>query len=177
MNARAFRLDTRTVALVALAVVVIPFALYAGAAFFIPLLVSLFLSYALSPVVDRMERVRVPRALGAALTMLLVITLASAGVQGALNGAADVLEELPQAVQRLRVAVTSWSRDGQGPLKQVRKTADELQKLAGATAAECEGRAFRAAAAPSRCRSPRRWSSPAPPGWRSSSASSCLSCS
>lgn len=130
--------DTRTVALVALAVVLIPFALYAGAAFFIPLLVSLFLSYALSPVVDRMERVRVPRALGAALTMLLVITLASAGVQGALNEAAVVFEELPQAVQRLRVAVTSWSRDGQGPLKQVRKTADELQKLAGATAAEAK---------------------------------------
>jgi predicted PurR-regulated permease PerM len=29
--------------------------------------------------------------------------------------------------------VTKWQRDGQGPLKQVRKTADELQKLAGAT--------------------------------------------
>jgi predicted PurR-regulated permease PerM len=124
--------DARTVALVLLAVGVIPFALYAGAAFFIPLLVSLFLSYALSPVVDRMERWRVPRAVGAAVTMLLVIALASAGVQGALSGATDMLEELPQAVQNLRVSVTSWVRDGRGPLKQVRKTADELQKLAGA---------------------------------------------
>ena len=54
-------------------------------------------------------------------------------MQQALNGATDVLEELPQAVQRVRYAVTSWERDGKGPLKQVQKTADELQKLAGAS--------------------------------------------
>jgi len=124
---------TRTVALVALALIILPFALYAGAAFFIPLFVSLFMSYALSPVVDWTERWRVPRGIGAAMTMLLVIAVASLGVQQVLNGATDVLEELPQAVQKLRNAVTSWERDGQGALKQVRKTADELQKLAGAT--------------------------------------------
>jgi predicted PurR-regulated permease PerM len=131
-------LDARTAALLVLAVVVVPFALYAGAAFFIPLLVSLFLSYALSPLVDRMESLHLPRAVGAAITMLLVIALAGAGVQGALNGATDVLEELPQAVQNLRFEVTSWVRDGQGPLKQVRKTADELQKLAGATTTDAK---------------------------------------
>jgi hypothetical protein len=53
-----------------------------------------------------------------------------------LNGTTEVLEELPQAVQKLRYAVTSWDRDGKGgALKQVQKTADELQKLAGASAA------------------------------------------
>jgi predicted PurR-regulated permease PerM len=44
-----------------------------------------------------------------------------------------VLEELPQAVQKLRYEITSWERDGKGALKQVQKTADELQKLAGAS--------------------------------------------
>lgn len=131
-------MDARTAALLVLAVVVVPFALYAGAAFFIPLLVSVFLSYALSPLVDRMERWHLPRAVGAAITMVLVIALAGAGVQGTLNGATDVLEELPQAVQNLRYEVTSWVRDGQGPLKQVRKTADELQKLAGATSTDAK---------------------------------------
>ena len=126
-------LETRTVALVVVALIVAPFALYAGAAFFIPLLVSLFTSFALSPVVDWMERCRVPRGLGAAAAMLLVVAAIGAGIQQTLNGATDVLEELPQAVQQLRVAVTTWQRDGHGTLKQVRKTADELQKLAGAT--------------------------------------------
>ena len=126
--------ETRTVALVAAALVVLPFALHVGAAFFIPLFVSVFTSFALSPVVDWMERCRVPRSAGAAITMLLVIACACVGIQQALNGATEVLEELPQAVQQLRVAVTRWQRDGQGALQQVRKTADELQKLAGATA-------------------------------------------
>src|SRR6185369_2749900 len=52
-----------------------------------------------------------------------------------IDAAAEVLDELPTAVQQLRYAVTSWERDGKGALKQVTKTADELQKLAGATAA------------------------------------------
>ena len=129
----SFPIETRTAAIVALALIVLPFALYAGAAFFIPLFVSLFMSFALSPVVDWMERIRVPRGIGAAITMLLVIAVTGAGIQQVLNGASDVLEELPQAVQKLRLAVHSWERDGQGALKQVRKAADELQKLASAT--------------------------------------------
>ena len=118
------------------ALIVVPFVLYAGAAFFIPLFVSLFMSYALSPVVDWMERCRLPRSAGAAMTMALVTALVVLGVQLALSGTAEVLEELPQAVQMLRYVVTSWQRDGKGgALKQVQKTADELQKLAGASTA------------------------------------------
>jgi predicted PurR-regulated permease PerM len=124
-------IEKRTIAIIAGVLVVLPFVLYAGAEFFVPLFVSLFMSYALSPVVDWMERCRVPRAAGAAVTMLLVTALAGLGVQKALNGTTEVLEELPQAVQKLRYEITSWERDGKGALKQVQKTADELQKLAG----------------------------------------------
>jgi predicted PurR-regulated permease PerM len=129
-------LEKRTIAMVAAALIVLPFVLYAGAAFFIPLFVSLFMSYALSPVVDGMERCRLPRAISAALTMLAVTLLVVLGVQQALSGTTDVLAELPQAVQKLRYEVTAWQRDGKGgALKQVQKTADELQKLAGASTA------------------------------------------
>jgi hypothetical protein len=65
---------------------------------------------------------------------VLVIMAASVVVQQTINSATEVLDELPQAVQKLRYAITSWEREGRGPLKQVSKTADELQKLAGATA-------------------------------------------
>jgi len=128
-------IDIRTAALVALALVVVLIAMHLGEAFFIPLLVSVFLSYALSPVVSRMERWRVPRWLGAATAMLLLVAVLGIAVERTISGATDVLEELPRAVQRLRVLVTSWDYHGHGPLKQVRKTADELQKLAGAASA------------------------------------------
>ncbi len=137
-----------TVAMIAVALVILPFVLYAGAAFFIPLFVSLFMSYALSPVVDWMERCRVPRAVGAAVTMLLVTVLVGLGVQQALSGTTEVLEELPQAVQKLRYEITSWERDGKGALKQVQKTADELQKLAGASTAPSAAPAPASAAPP-----------------------------
>jgi predicted PurR-regulated permease PerM len=127
-------IEKRTIAMVGAALIVLPFVLYAGAAFFIPLFVSLFMSYALSPVVDWMERCHLPRAISAAMTMGLVTVLVVLGVQQALSGTTDVLEELPQAVQKLRYEVTAWQRDGKGgALKQVQKTADELQKLAGAS--------------------------------------------
>ena len=145
--------EARTVALFAAGLIAVPFALYAGAAFFIPLFLSVFTSFALSPVVDWMERCRVPRAAGAAMVMLLVIAGASAGIQQALSGAAEVLDELPQAVQRLRVVVSTWQRDGTSPLSQVRKTADELQKLAGATTtARAESDTVRAAGGSPRAR-------------------------
>lgn len=135
-NERAARpAEPRTVPVTVLALMILPFALYAGAAFFIPLVLSLFMSYALSPAVNWMERWRVPRGVGAAIIMSLVIAAASLGVQQVLNGLTEVLEELPQAVQKLRYEVTSWERNGQGALNQVRKTADELQKLAGAATA------------------------------------------
>jgi predicted PurR-regulated permease PerM len=142
--------DARTASLVTLAFVVVVFALHLGAAFFIPLLLSVYASYALSPVVSRLERWHVPRALGAAITMVLVVAVLGLGVERTVSGATDVLEELPRAVQQLRYTVTSWEREGRGPLKQVRKTADELQKLAGAaTAADGPPPAAAAAAAAS----------------------------
>src|SRR5262245_27312941 len=103
-------IEKRTVAMISAALIVLPFVLYAGGAFFIPLFVSLFMSYALSPVVDWMERCRLPRALSAAMTMVLVALLVVVGVQQALSGTADVLDELPQAVQKLRYEVTAWQR-------------------------------------------------------------------
>ena len=107
-------IEKRTVAMIVGALIVVPFMLYAGAAFFIPLSSAFFMSYALSPVVDWMERCHLPRAASAAMTMVLVTALLVLGVQQALSGTADVLEELPQAVQKLRYEVTSWQRDGKG---------------------------------------------------------------
>ena len=125
--------SARNLALAAL-VLIAPFALHYGVTFFIPLLVSIFLSFVLSPAVEGLERWRVPRAIGSGLVMTVVIAITLLLGQLALNGATEVIDELPRAVQKLRLSIASWERDGEGALKQVRRTADELQKLAGATA-------------------------------------------
>ena len=62
--------DVRSASLVVLAVLASVFALRWAAAVFIPLMVSLMLTYALAPLVDRLERWKISRWLGAAVILL-----------------------------------------------------------------------------------------------------------
>jgi len=120
----------RTVALVVIALIVALFALRMAAAFFIPLVLSLFLSYALSPPVDWLARWHVPRPIGAALIMLMLTAIIATLADRASSDAAQLLEQLPQAVEQVRLALTRAQRDGQGPLQHVQRAASELDKLA-----------------------------------------------
>jgi len=128
--------SARTVALVLLAVIMAIFALRAGAAFFIPLLISLFLNYALAPLVDRFEKFGIIRPIGAAFAVALVGLIFGGAVYRLYNDAGAVMEQVPPAVQRLRVALMMAQRDHTGTLEHVKRTADELEKLAKAATPE-----------------------------------------
>jgi len=121
-----------TVALTLIALILGLFAIRMGAAFFIPLLLSLFLNYALSPVVRRLADWGLPRVIGAALVILAFSAAIAGAVYRVGSDAGDVLQEIPSAVQRLRVAVTEAKQDHTGALEHVQRTATELQKLAEA---------------------------------------------
>lgn len=133
--------ELRTTALVVIALVVVLAAIRIAEAFFIPLVISVFLSYALSPLVARLETWRVPRALGAAFVVLAFVALCGAAVYRAGSDAVDLLELLPQAVEKVRVSFTEWQRDGVNPLHHVQETAAELEKLAVAAQPPTAGRA------------------------------------
>jgi len=132
--ARPLRYDIRTGALVIIAVVLVLFALRTGAAFFIPAVISLMLSYALSPAVSQLERWHVPRAAAAALIMIVLIGAGSAATYRAGTDAEALLEQLPKAVEKVRLAIAASQRAAPGPLEHVKRTATELEKLAGTAA-------------------------------------------
>ena len=69
--------DVRSASLVVLAVIGSLFALRVASAVFIPVLLGLMFSYALSPVVDRLEKLHLPRGLGAAFVVAAVVALLS----------------------------------------------------------------------------------------------------
>jgi predicted PurR-regulated permease PerM len=121
-----------TIALTLIALILGLFAIRIGAAFFIPLLLSLFLNYALSPVVGRLARWGVPRAIGAALVILAFSAAIAGAMYQVASDAGDVLQEIPSAVQRIRIALTQAQQDHTGTLEHVQRTASELQKLAEA---------------------------------------------
>jgi predicted PurR-regulated permease PerM len=127
-------IDVRTVALCVIAVLLVLFALRMAAAFFIPLLLSLFLNYALAPVVGRMARFGIPRVIGAALAVALVVTLLGGAFYRVGNDMTTVLEQLPSAVARMRLALAETQREHGGALEHVQRAATEIEKLANAAA-------------------------------------------
>lgn len=122
--------DVRSVSLVVLAVLASVFALRWAAAVFIPLMLSLLLSYALSPLVDRLERWRVPRWIGA--TVILLGLGGGLGWTGySLSGSAsELLDSLPVAAQKLRQAMRTSRTVNANPLDNVQQAASQLERAA-----------------------------------------------
>ena len=95
--------------------------------FIVPVLLGVVLSYALTPLVDRLERLRVPRMAGAGLALTLI--LASFGAGGyALRGEAEAfVSTLPAVAQQLRRALAPATGEGEGTLAKVQQAATELE--------------------------------------------------
>ena len=77
-------------------------ALYLARGFFVPLLIGILASYALHPLVDWLQKCRVPRSVGAALVLALVVGIFS-WIGFSMSGDAKaVIEKLPDAARKLR---------------------------------------------------------------------------
>ena len=129
--------DVRSASLVVLAVLAGIFTLRWAAAVFIPLMLSLILTYALAPLVDRLERWRVPRVIGAA-AILLGIAGAIGTTGYSLSGsAAQLVDSLPVAAQKLRQAMTTRpSPSNPSTLDTVQQAAAQLEQAAQAASAQ-----------------------------------------
>jgi predicted PurR-regulated permease PerM len=95
---------------------------------FLPLVLGGLLFYALDPAVDRLQKWHVPRAIGAALMLFIVIT-ASAGAIYALQGQArTVIDELPAAARKLSASLRRMPGAQPGTMEKVQQAAEELQR-------------------------------------------------
>lgn len=122
--------DIRNMSLVVLAGLGFLFVLHWAKAVFIPLMVGVLFSYALSPVVNWLETRHVPRWLGAAVLLLAIV--GSIGTTGwALSDeASDLLEALPAAAQKFRQAVKNRSGRSDSALQTVQKAAAQIEQAA-----------------------------------------------
>jgi predicted PurR-regulated permease PerM len=99
----------------------------------IPFFLSALLFYALDPAVDWMERWRVPRALGAAL-MLLVAVSACGGLAYSLQGEAlTVIDQLPTGARKLASSLRKTPGAEKGAIEKMQEAADTLQTKEAAT--------------------------------------------
>lgn len=97
---------------------------------FIPLLLGLMLSYALSPVVDRMARFRIPRALGAALLLGAMGAGAGWTVVALSDDATTLIESLPAATQKVRETLRAQRGRSESAIDKVQRAATQLEQAA-----------------------------------------------
>jgi predicted PurR-regulated permease PerM len=130
--------DVRSAALAVLAVLAGLYTLAWAKAVFIPLLLGLMASYALTPVVDRLERWRMPRVFASAVLLVAIVAALSWTAWSLAADASAVLESLPEAAQKLRQIVQRAPGGKPKPaaaIEKVQQAAAELEKAAEASAA------------------------------------------
>ena len=98
---------------------------------FIPIVLSVLISYALDPLVHGLEKIRIPRSAAAALVVGSLAFGMGYTVWTLSDDAAAVVAQLPEAAQRLRGTI-GRSRNNNDAITQMQKAADELQKTAEA---------------------------------------------
>jgi predicted PurR-regulated permease PerM len=81
----------------------------------IPIVIAVLISYALEPLVARLEHVRVPRLLGAALVLLLLVGGAGLGLYALRDELKEAMNALPEATRRAGefLGVTEPARQAQ----------------------------------------------------------------
>jgi len=83
-------------------ILAIPFALRAGAEFFLPVTAALIIAIALVPALEWLERRRVPSGLAAFLCLLLFLIIANAAVAAIVFPASEWVKALPERIDRVR---------------------------------------------------------------------------
>jgi predicted PurR-regulated permease PerM len=124
-------LDARTIALMIIALGVTIFLLQYMQALLAPLAFGLLLFYALDPAVDAMEKVRIPRWIGAALALGLTLAMIAGGAYGLQDEAMKVINELPTGARRVVALLERQPQALPGPLEKVEQAAEELARTDG----------------------------------------------
>ncbi len=126
-GAQAPPIQVRNIAFVLVSIAIVVLLLQFMQPVLLPLVLAALLFYALDPAVDRLHKLRVPRALGAALMLFIVVT--SCGVLAyTLQGqAVTVIDQLPVGARRLAATLRKAPGAEPGAVEKVQQAADELQ--------------------------------------------------
>ncbi len=120
------------------------YTMYFAAALIMPIVLALLLSLALSPVAGLLERLYVPRPIGALLVMLAVSAVMAAAVYALASPAAKWLEKAPTELQKMEYKL-AWVKE---PIRKIEATREQIEDLASAgRSTEAEATAAAAAAA------------------------------
>jgi predicted PurR-regulated permease PerM len=126
-------IDIRSAALSVVAVATVILLLQFMQSILIPFVLGGLLFYALDPAVDALQRLRVPRVLGAGVMLFTVVAGAGALVYALEGQALVVIDQLPAGARKLAQAFRLEPSAAPSPIDKVQEAADALQKPAAPT--------------------------------------------
>lgn len=127
--------DVRNISLVILAILAGLFVLQWARAVFIPIMLSVLLSYAFSPLVNWLEVKRLPRWLTSAVLLLGILGALGSGAYLLRLEAARLITALPTAAQKLGQALKSNNGKSDNALETVQKAAAQIEQATRDSAA------------------------------------------
>jgi len=142
--------DVRSLSLIVLTVLASIYALHWAKAILVPILLGVMFSYALTPLVDSLQRWRVPRAVGAGAVVGVIVMLIGWGGWALADDASALIENLPDVAHKVRQGLEGPAHKPKGsPIDKVQQAANELEQAAQAAASAASASASAAAAAAS----------------------------
>jgi predicted PurR-regulated permease PerM len=121
-------IDVRGLALAIVTAVVVVFALQWAEKFFIPLLLGIIIAYTLNPLVVWLERIKIPRVVGTSIVMLAVLCGSAFGTISLRGQIQTILDQLPEAANKLSVALLSMREGQPSTMQKVQAAAREFDK-------------------------------------------------
>ena len=125
----------RNVPLILLATLATVFFLDWAQPVLVPLVLGLILSYALDPVVGRLEKRSIPPGLSAAVLLVAIVGGIGAAAYSLQDEAARLIETLPEAVRKLERAASEEFRGSTETIEKMQQAAEELTEAESAAGA------------------------------------------
>jgi len=122
--------DVRSLSLALLTILAVIFMLDWAQAILIPLMLGVMISYSLAPLVRQLRRWRIPSALGAAVLLLCIVGGSGSLTYSLGDDAAELIETLPAAVKKIRLARLKDRGASAGTMESVQEAATQLEQAA-----------------------------------------------
>ena len=116
--------------LAVLAVIAVVLLLQFASPVFIPVVVALLISYALSPTVWSLQRRGIPPAFGAGIVLLLLLVMLGLGTYKLTGQIGAIVDQVPMAAQRIRSRLQENRTTSGGVVEKVQRAAKEVDKTA-----------------------------------------------
>jgi predicted PurR-regulated permease PerM len=120
----------RNLALTVMAALAVMLVLQYAQSVLVPIVLGVLISYGLAPFVGALNRLRIPRAFGAAVAVTLVVGGLGLGIYTLADQAMAIVTDIPTAAQRIRDRVRSHRTNSGGALEKMQRAATEIDRAA-----------------------------------------------